>query len=307
MTRDTLLKRKRCCGNGCRHCPYGHMNVRTPLGRQNEIDVPVLLPFSGLPPTALRGREAYVLFHSGGKDSYLALLALQERLRREGRDANAHIVLLTTFAQHNGVVGHQQVPFRDVVMEQARWLRTDLLAAPLSGDATYEAQVEAALRVLSDAHGLDVKYLVFGDLHVREIRDWRERVLRFAPPLDKLEMDFPVWLADYADLSERLAQADGDVFVCALGDNIPQEARDLVHVGVPYDAAFQAQLGASFPEVDLFGENGEFHSVVVFENMDADAVLDKIRQVANAGPKEAEDEEDEEDEEEEEMQIGKRL
>ena len=28
MTRDYLLKRKKCCGNKCRHCPYGHINVK---------------------------------------------------------------------------------------------------------------------------------------------------------------------------------------------------------------------------------------------------------------------------------------
>lgn len=27
FTQKTLLKRKECCGNACRHCPYGHVNV----------------------------------------------------------------------------------------------------------------------------------------------------------------------------------------------------------------------------------------------------------------------------------------
>ena len=27
FTEDALLRRGRCCGNGCRHCPYGHCNV----------------------------------------------------------------------------------------------------------------------------------------------------------------------------------------------------------------------------------------------------------------------------------------
>jgi hypothetical protein len=28
FTRDHLVNRGWCCGNGCRHCPYGHVNVR---------------------------------------------------------------------------------------------------------------------------------------------------------------------------------------------------------------------------------------------------------------------------------------
>ncbi len=27
FTEKYLLKRGYCCGNGCRHCPYGHVNV----------------------------------------------------------------------------------------------------------------------------------------------------------------------------------------------------------------------------------------------------------------------------------------
>jgi hypothetical protein len=27
MTCNALLKQGRCCGNSCRHCPYGHINV----------------------------------------------------------------------------------------------------------------------------------------------------------------------------------------------------------------------------------------------------------------------------------------
>jgi hypothetical protein len=28
MTRDYLLKRNKCCGSKCRHCPYNHINVK---------------------------------------------------------------------------------------------------------------------------------------------------------------------------------------------------------------------------------------------------------------------------------------
>lgn len=32
-----------CCGNGCRHCPYGHYRVQAPRSRINTIRTPTLL------------------------------------------------------------------------------------------------------------------------------------------------------------------------------------------------------------------------------------------------------------------------
>ncbi|MGB0851563.1 MAG: DUF5522 domain-containing protein [Bacteroidia bacterium] len=28
FTKSFLLKRGKCCGSGCKHCPYGHENVK---------------------------------------------------------------------------------------------------------------------------------------------------------------------------------------------------------------------------------------------------------------------------------------
>jgi hypothetical protein len=30
LTSKALLKQGKCCGNACRHCPYGHVNVPKP-------------------------------------------------------------------------------------------------------------------------------------------------------------------------------------------------------------------------------------------------------------------------------------
>jgi hypothetical protein len=32
LTSNALLKQGRCCGNSCRHCPYGHINVPKLVG-----------------------------------------------------------------------------------------------------------------------------------------------------------------------------------------------------------------------------------------------------------------------------------
>lgn len=37
LTERYHLKRGSCCGNGCRHCPYDHVNVP---GREGEAEAP---------------------------------------------------------------------------------------------------------------------------------------------------------------------------------------------------------------------------------------------------------------------------
>ncbi|EGZ04963.1 hypothetical protein PHYSODRAFT_342813 [Phytophthora sojae] len=37
MAAYILTERQVCCGNGCRHCPYGHANVKDPSRRKNAL------------------------------------------------------------------------------------------------------------------------------------------------------------------------------------------------------------------------------------------------------------------------------
>lgn len=84
-----LRARGKCCGCGCRHCPYNHANVSMEQ-RTKRIQNPAFLYGS------LDGvDEVDVLFWSGGKDSFLALRALA----REGKESgqSRQVLLLTTF------------------------------------------------------------------------------------------------------------------------------------------------------------------------------------------------------------------
>ena len=42
FTEYALLKKGDCCGNACRHCPYGHIKVNKP-GHEPKVKKPVLL------------------------------------------------------------------------------------------------------------------------------------------------------------------------------------------------------------------------------------------------------------------------
>ena len=67
LTSKALLKQGTCCGNSCRHCPYGHINVGDPNLIKQSIAGPVLMNWSG------KDQNIDILFWSGGKDSFLAL------------------------------------------------------------------------------------------------------------------------------------------------------------------------------------------------------------------------------------------
>ena len=119
MTSVKHQARGKCCGSGCRHCPYAHANVKD---KALKIQQPSFIhtPAEGLAPQVL------VLLWSGGKDSFLALRALL----RTGEVAPAGVVLLTTFDAHSRMVAHQvgwcALHLIDTCFESALILALDL-------------------------------------------------------------------------------------------------------------------------------------------------------------------------------------
>jgi ATP-binding cassette subfamily B (MDR/TAP) protein 1 len=84
-----LRKRGKCCGCGCRHCPYNHGNVSM-AQRAKRIQNAAFLNGD-----VEGSAEVDVLFWSGGKDSFLALRALKRAAKSSAEPRP--VVLLTTF------------------------------------------------------------------------------------------------------------------------------------------------------------------------------------------------------------------
>ena len=252
MTKINHQKRGKCCGSGCRHCPYSHVNVRDKAMR---IQNPAVLhkPTSGLAP------EVVVLMWSGGKDSFLALRSMIKPGGILHAVGPAGVVLLTTFDAATRMVAHQDVSARDVEM-QAKHLDVGLVGVPLHGNAgsAYVSRLETALEVITKQLGCKVIGLACGDLHLEHIRSWREEAVGGGLGVG---ITYPVW-SDVA------------------GDNYPALTADLQASGVPCKVsavtvdgaeAAGAVVGATFsPELaaavaaagyDAFGENGEFHTL----------------------------------------------
>ena len=96
-------KRGKCCGSGCRHCPYHHQNVREDQKLVRIQQPAILYRSSGF----AESKEVRVLFFSGGKDSFLTIRAL---LRQGNKSLG--LVLLTTFDAPSRIIAHQEAWLR---------------------------------------------------------------------------------------------------------------------------------------------------------------------------------------------------
>lgn len=181
---------------------------------------------------------------SGGKDSAWAL----HELRRRGRGVAALVTTVTRGLDRTAGHGVR----RGLVRRQAACLDLPLVEvevpSPCSNEL-YEFAWGSALAELRVRAGIEG--VAFGDLFLRDLREWRERTLA---PLGLLA-EFPLWGMRSDLLSEAMTRAGLEARVVCL-----DPARvDRQWAGAAWDRDFLAALP---PDVDPCGERGEFHTFV---------------------------------------------
>lgn len=189
-------------------------------------------------------REPVVLAWSGGKDSALSLDALR------GSPDFEVVELLTTVTEEDGRIGMHRVR-GDLLRRQAEaaGLPLSLVNVPSGpSNAIYEERMGT---FLAAARSRGIRRVAFGDLFLREIREYRERQLAAAG----MEALFPLWGRDTAALArEFLRRGFKAVLVCVDTAALPAS-----FAGRPFDEALLRDLP---PGVDPCGENGELHTFV---------------------------------------------
>ncbi len=230
-----LRARGHCCGSGCRHCPYQHESM--------ELDSRVA---GAQQPSWLTGAgpsddPADVLFWSGGKDSFLCYRVLT-------REAVRPVVLLTTFDAASRIVAHQEIGVRQVV-RQAEHLGLPLLGVPLHPGHPYVDRIREAVALVPG-----IARFVFGDLHLRHIREWRDKAFRDLAAERGATLHFPLWGVSPETL---IADLEASGAVCEVSA-VTEPAEDVIEVGERFDRAMMTRLP---DEIDPFGENGEFHTL----------------------------------------------
>ncbi|UCC96833.1 MAG: adenine nucleotide alpha hydrolase [Phycisphaerales bacterium] len=189
-------------------------------------------------------KEKVILSWSGGKDSAVALHELQTA----GRYQIA--ALLTTVTHDYDRICMHGVR-RTLLEQQARALGLPLEIIFISKSASngeYESQMR---QVLTRYLAAGVRSVVFGDVFLEELREYRQEKLA-AIGMGAL---FPLWRRDTARLACAFIEAGFRAVITSADSNLLESAC----VGMDFDQQFLSVLPLA---VDPCGENGEFHSFV---------------------------------------------
>jgi diphthamide synthase (EF-2-diphthine--ammonia ligase) len=239
LTSKALLKQGACCGNSCRHCPYGHINVSDPDRIKQQLASPVLMNWSG------NAKSIDILFWSGGKDSFLALASLLQEKR--------NVVLLTSFGSLTNRVSIQNIHIKNIA-KQSEFLKIPLCLVPLAPNTDYKASIQEALQMIATQTGASIGRLVFGDLHLQSIRQWR------VDTWPEYEIATPLFDVPYGKLLDKLWKLQNEMNLSITLSTELNLADKTLAIGTPYTQSLVDQLKEN--NVDAMLENGEAHTLV---------------------------------------------
>ena len=181
---------------------------------------------------------------SGGKDSTLTLYKVL-------RDKNYQVETLFTTISHQlrRITMHG---VREVLLDaQAAALELPLKKLELPASNTMDLYNELMAKHMQEFKEQGITHSVFGDIHLEDLKKYREEQLQQVG----LNAVFPIWkqpvqevVREFIDLGFKA------VVVCASARYMDES-----FVGRTIDDAFIKDLPK---EVDVCGENGEFHSFV---------------------------------------------
>lgn len=181
---------------------------------------------------------SYALMWSGGKDSALALW-------RAGRRGLRVEWLVNVFDRASMRVRFHATPV-DAIARQAEAAGVSLVSVPTVWE-TFDASLRDTLAALRQQ---GCRGVVFGDIHLADVRVWYEERTR-AAGLEHVE---PLWgEAPAALLAEFVAIGGRAVLTCVETDKL-----DTSWLGRVIDEDFVRDIATT--GVDVCGENGEYHS-----------------------------------------------
>jgi len=113
------------------------------------------------------------------------------------------------------------------------------------------ADYEAAMSVqIIEAKKRGVTHIIFGDLFLQDIRQYRERQLHGTG----ITPVFPLWMRETGDLARTMLKAGVEAYLTT----VDLKKLPACFAGRRFDTTLLAELG----ETDPCGENGEFHTFV---------------------------------------------
>jgi uncharacterized protein (TIGR00290 family) len=185
-----------------------------------------------------------VIAYSGGKDSTLALYNIQQNPEYE---VDSLLVTLTEGFDRVSIHGVRHA----MLKQQSESLGIPLREVWIPQDCPNEVYQDRMGKAVSGMLEDGVTHMVFGDIHLADVRAYREKMLEGTG----ITPVFPLWGRDVGELGrEFIERRFKTVLTC-----IDMEQLDRSFAGRVYDADFLRD----YPEnCDVCGENGEFHTFV---------------------------------------------
>ncbi len=192
-------------------------------------------------PVFMNKSKKVVFNWSGGKDSALAL----QKLLKDGK--YEIVSLLTTINSDTGTSSIHSIPLT-ILEQQAHSIGIPLHKVLISKDLkNYEVSMKETVMYFKEQ---GVSCFAFGDIFLADIKAYREQKLN---PMG-IEVLEPLWnMTSEEVIRDFLASGIKTKLIVTQADKL-----SAAYIGKNLDA----ELIASFPEdVDLCGENGEYHTL----------------------------------------------
>jgi uncharacterized protein (TIGR00290 family) len=178
---------------------------------------------------------------SGGKDSCYALMkALQ----------NGHsLKAIVNMMNENGRISRSHGLPLSVLEQQARAMQVPLIAEATSWNEYQLHFVQSLNRIRQD---FSVEAMVFGDIDLQQHRDWEEMVCSKA----NLQALLPIWKEERTALVQEMLDAGLEIMIVSCNTLMGER-----FLGERLTSSLCTELDSI--GVDVCGENGEFHTVVI--------------------------------------------
>ncbi|MHC4660611.1 MAG: Dph6-related ATP pyrophosphatase [Planctomycetota bacterium] len=185
-----------------------------------------------------------IIAWSSGKDAAWALY-----VARQSGDFEI-TGILTTVTEDYGRVSMHGV--REALLNaQAKSLSLPVYRVGILAECSNEDYENAMGNVMETVKADGVTHVIFGDLFLEGIREYREKKLAQVD----MKAVFPLWERDTKELArEMIEEGLRAVITCLDPSQMPREL-----AGHEYNVELLERLP---PEVDPCGENGEFHTFV---------------------------------------------
>ena len=158
------------------------------------------------------------------------------------------VVLLNMLNENSKISRSHGIP-REILQLQATSLGLPVITKPASWE-DYEGIFVATLKDLRSEFRIDTA--VFGDIDLQEHREWEEKVCATAG----ITAELPLWKQDRKELVLKMISEGIDAYVVSC--NITMGSNFIGRKITPGVITELESMG-----VDLCGENGEYHTLVV--------------------------------------------